>query len=177
MSKLMPIRIAAALMIAGVTIFAAYRLTYLPWRADVERKSLESITLALWERQPTFAAVRARQNVAAARTYLDRRGIHNTGLYMTAAANYRLLDDFDGAAAMYYEALRFDRRPELYYNLGLTEVNRGRRQQGVDILIHAGMFNPFFIQDITESDVRNKVEDAVHARRFLPWRDYPTMVH
>lgn len=173
----MPFRIAAALLIAGAAVAAVYRIAYLPWRADVERKSLEAITLALWERQPTFAAVRARQNIAAAEVYLDMRGIHNTGLYMATAANYRLVEDFDHAAAMYYEALRFDRRPELYYNLGITEVSRGRRQQGIDILIRASMFNPFFIQDITDGEVRSKVEDVVHARRFLPWRDYPTMVH
>src|SRR5438552_2744965 len=130
---MLPIRVFSAFVIAVTCGLAVHRLCYLPWRADVERKSLETITLALWERQPTFAAVRARQNVAAAEVYLDMRGIHNTGLYMATAANYRLLEDFDHAAAMYYEALRFDRRPELYYNLGITEVSRGRRQQGIDI--------------------------------------------
>src|SRR5262249_30505601 len=119
--SLLPIRIAAALLMAAAAAVAVYRLAYLPWRADVERKKLEDITVALWEPRPAFAAVRARENIAAARAYLDRRGIHNTGLYMAAAANYRIVEDYDNAAGMYRTALRYDRRPEIYYNLGLME--------------------------------------------------------
>lgn len=174
---LLPIRIAAALLVAGGTALAVQHLCYLPWRADVERKKQEDITVALWERQPAFTAVRARQNVLVARSFLDKRGIHNTGLYMTAAANYRLLEDYDSASEMYKEALRFDRRPELYYNLGISEVNAGRRKEGVDALIHAGLFNPFLIPDLTDAQIRAEVETAVHKQRFLPWLDFSTKVH
>ena len=170
------LRLAAALVIAVTAMFAGHRLAYLPWRADVERKRIETITFALWERRPPFASVRARQNISDARGYLDR-GIDNTGLYMAAAANYRLLDDFGHAAEMYRRALRYDRRPELYFHLGLMEINLGHRQAGIDMLIRAALFNPFLIQEIDENEIREKVEKAVHARRYLPWLDQPSVVH
>lgn len=162
------IRIALALMIACGAFVASYRFAYLPWRADVERKRLERITLALWERQSRFGQVRARENVADARRYLDR-GVHNTGLYMITAANYRLLDDYDQAVAMYREALQYDRRPELYYNVGLMELGRGRKEEAREALIYAALFNPYYILDIHDEETRNAVERAVAPRRVLPW--------
>src|SRR5262245_46389620 len=138
------IKVAGAIVIGLAALFAVRRLAYLPWRADVERKSLERITLALWERKPVFAVVKARQNVVAARAYLDH-GIHNSGLYMAAAANYRLFDDFGHAEEMYRSALRYDRRPELYFNLGLMQIDLGRREEGIQTLIRAGLFNPYLI--------------------------------
>src|SRR5262245_47940414 len=120
---------------------AIYRVAYLPWRADVERKRIETITMALLERQPAFGRGRARENIVAARRYLDR-GAHNTGLYMAAAANYRFVEDFDEAAAMYQACLRYDRRPELYYNLGIVELERFHRDAAKDALVCAAVFNP-----------------------------------
>ena len=162
------IRIAAALLIACGAVVASYRFAYLPWRADVDRKRLERITLVLWERQPRFGQPRARENVAEARQFLDR-GIHNTGLYMVAAANYRILDDYDRAVAMYREALQYDRRPQLYYNVGLMELGRGHKEEAKEALIYAALFNPYYILDIPDLEVRSEVERAVAPRRVLPW--------
>jgi tetratricopeptide (TPR) repeat protein len=162
------IRIAAALIVAGMAAAAVYRLAYLPWRADLERKRREAITLALLQREPTFTAVRARANIAGARDYLDR-GIHNTGLYMVAAANYRLVDDLDRAAEMYRAALRYDRRPEIYFNLGMTELGQGRTVAAKEDLVRAALFDAWLIPEIADP-IRAEVETAVERRRLLPWK-------
>jgi tetratricopeptide (TPR) repeat protein len=162
------IRTVAALIVAVAAAAAVYRFAYLPWRADVERKRLEAITLALWDRSPAFVRGPAQENVARARNYLDR-GVHNTGLYMAAAANYRLLDDLEQAAEMYRTALHYDQRPELYFNLGVVELGRGQIDAGKQALIRAALFNPYLIPEIPDSAVRDLVEVTVGKRRVLPW--------
>ena len=126
----------------------------------MERLKLETNTYALLKREPAFAAVRARQNVDAARYYLDR-GVHNTGLYMVAGANYRIFDDLDHAAEMYQAALRYDKRPELYFNLGMVELDRGNRIVGKQTLIEAARFNPSLIGDIADPDIRDAAQRAI----------------
>jgi len=160
------LRLALVPLLAVAAAYVVYRCCYLPWRADVERKRLETITMALWQRQPIFASVRARENVVAARTYLDR-GIHNTGLYMAAAANYRLFDDLDDAAAMYRAALRYDQRPELYYNLGIVELNRRHRAEAKAALVHAVLFNPWLIYDIDDPEMYSAAQAALASRHLL----------
>jgi tetratricopeptide (TPR) repeat protein len=157
------------MVIAAAVVIAVYRLAYLPWRADVERKRLETITVTLWERQPVFGGVRARENVGAARVYIDQ-GVHSVGLYMVTAANYRYLEDYDHAAEMYRMALRYERRPELYYNLGMVELSRRHPEEAKEALIRAGLFNPFLILEIEDLNIRAAVESAVATRRLLPWR-------
>ena len=51
------LRLALVPLLAVAAAYVVYRCCYLPWRADVERKRLETITMALWQRQPQWCVI------------------------------------------------------------------------------------------------------------------------
>ena len=64
----------------------------------------------------------------------------NIDTYMIAAANLRVLGRAEEAVSMYQRALRYDRRPELYINLGQTLIQAGHREEGLAMLVLAARF-------------------------------------
>ena len=68
---------------------------------------------------------------------------------MMRAANDRVLGNYEEARATYQEALRYDRRPELYYELGTTDLQLGRRDEGLDALYQAVLFSRNYLQSLS----------------------------
>ncbi len=69
---------------------------------------------------------------------------------MVLAAACRMLGHNQRAAAAYETALLYDRRPELYLNLGQTQLAIGDSQSGVKNLTQACIYNPSYLDDIGE---------------------------
>src|ERR1051325_2120365 len=85
-----------------------------------------------------------------------RRCPSNIQLRMIAAANLRQLGRPADAIAMYEHALRFDRRPEIYMNIGQSRVENGNRARAVDDFVRAVVFAPGMIEEVTP-DLRDEV--------------------
>jgi tetratricopeptide (TPR) repeat protein len=82
----------------------------------------------------------------------------NIGLYMIRAAALRMLGRYDEASMDYRRALRLDRRAELYFNLGLTELDAGREEKAADALTTAVfLFYPY------ADDIPEPMQDRVRA--------------
>jgi Tfp pilus assembly protein PilF len=70
--------------------------------------------------------------------------------YMIRAAALRMLGRPAEAGMDYRRALRIDRRAELYFNLGLTELEAGREEQAADALTTAVLLFYPYIDEIPQ---------------------------
>ncbi|HMC22643.1 MAG TPA: hypothetical protein VKL19_12400, partial [Thermoanaerobaculia bacterium] len=85
--------------------------------------------------------------------------------YMIAAANYAVLHRIPEAIVMYERALRYDRRPEIYFELGMAYLEVGQRDRAISALL---VWRLFYARDtgvIFDPSVRAEV-DAL-TRRFI----------
>jgi O-antigen ligase/polysaccharide polymerase Wzy-like membrane protein len=130
----------AIVVIAGAA-WVTRRFAWDPFVCEAKKLQLQARTNAALDASDAFSAAPiARDNIASAGECLTkRRG--DIDLLMIRAANDRVLGNFDDARATYLEALRYDRRPELYYELGTVDLQRGHRAEGVDELFQAVLFS------------------------------------
>lgn len=82
--------------------------------------------------------------------------------YMIRAANLRLLGRYSEAVLEYRRALEYQRRPEIYMNLGEVLVQTGAREEGLEMVRRALEFNPHLLQSITQPDIKEAV--AAHGK-------------
>jgi hypothetical protein len=160
--------VIAGLVIGALAVAAINRVAYQPWRCSVMRRTLEPATLLLWERHDLSVRARARENAAMARACISVTP-YDSAPYMIAAANDRLAGDSITAAAMYEGALRFDRRPEIYFDLGLMQLERARIADAEESFVKAGSFDPYTILDIPPEDVRVRVMQRVGKDHYFAW--------
>lgn len=161
---------AASLVVAGIAgAFLAWRIAWQPWQCNVTKKAVEARTQLTYDVVvDTFRVSRnARANLTALELCL-KTAPDDVALYMLAAANERLIGRFDEAATMYRKALQYDRRPELYYNLGLMELALNQRHAAVADLLTAVSFSRSYIHDLP-ADVQIEITDALR-------RQYPYLV-
>lgn len=150
-------RRAAAVTIILAAGYAFYAFCVVPYQCNVLRKSLTHSTAEAFARRDTpEAAVVGRRNLAA----ISRCRVptcRDLDTEMIAAANYRIIGRDADAAQLYRDALRFDRRPEIYYNLANTELAMGRREAAIADFVRASIFNPWLIRDINDGQARAEV--------------------
>jgi Tfp pilus assembly protein PilF len=80
---------------------------------------------------------------------------------MDLAGSYRALDMNEKATSTYRTALSYDRRPELYFNLGQTLLTMGQKQAGIQNLITACLYDPVYYDEISQEQL--EVKSAVRA--------------
>lgn len=143
------LRLAAILLVWATAAFALQRWCWIPYRCSLVEQQVQKLTLRIAS-LPDEPAVRtaARRNLAAMRPCLGQT-FAKVNQLMIAAANYRMLDRADAAIGLYERALQLDRRPELYLNLGLAQIEAGRTKDGIDNLVHACVYNPEFLDEIS----------------------------
>lgn len=155
---LRPARIFLTVAVLSSVCFAAYRFVILPHNCNVNRKRLRASTERVARLTDHFAAMRlARRNLDAASKAVQDCP-HELDLYMIAAANLRALGRFPEAVEMYERALMVDRRPEIYFNLGLVELKLGRRSKAIEHLTTAAIFSNRW-----RTNLPPEVADEVHA--------------
>lgn len=153
--------LAAAFMCAAA-VWAVYRLSWLPYQCEVAQKRTEAAVIAI------TGMVATPRVVEVARNSMDRmqRCIEicpaDVGLYMALAANQQVMGLLPAAANTYITALRYDRRPEIYLNLGRVQLQLNAQDEAVRNLTKACLFNINYINEISDSDIRNAVLNAVH---------------
>lgn len=126
----------AVLLLVAV---ALYHLCWIPYGCNREVKAVQRSTDAALSAPPMEAPSVARRNLLR----LDRclpQSPTDVRLLMLAAANYQILDRHADAIAAYERALRIDKRPEIYYELGLTQLSVGDRSSALASLTRAARF-------------------------------------
>jgi tetratricopeptide (TPR) repeat protein len=107
---------------------------------------------------PLHVAPIARANLVTLADCLQRRP-GDVDFLMMRAANDRLLGNYADARSTYQEALRYDRRPELYYELGSVELQLGHRDEALETLYQAVLFSRTYLASLSPD-----VVEALNAR-------------
>lgn len=140
---------------------AAFRTFCLkPYQCNIVDKSIESRTLPVLEGGAIPYSVSAIAHANLEKLEPCMKSCEAVNRYMIAAANHRMLNQPAAAAALYQQALRCDRRPEIYLNLGETQVESGEIAGGTENLVIACTYNPELMNDITVQ--RSVVEQRVY---------------
>ena len=154
------LRWLASLIICSAAAAAIWFYCIGPMRCEKMEFSVQRIT----ERIAPYAADQIRV-VPYARRNIQRLTpcmacASNVNRAMLLAANLRLIGRQEEAVAAYREALRRDRRPELYFNIGTTLLELGRDAEAREYLITACLYNPDYESAIPahQDELRNAVD-------------------
>jgi tetratricopeptide (TPR) repeat protein len=85
----------------------------------------------------------------------------DVGMIMVLAGSYRFLGNPERAVSLYRYVLRYEQRPEVYFNLGMSLIEAGGdREQAVENLKLAAIYDPSYLKDIVlyRSEVLEAVE-------------------
>lgn len=119
--------------------------------------ALEQSTLRAFSLQDPFQRqVRARENLVRL-AGCQKAFPNNVNLYLLRAANLILTGDRDAAIEEYRDALRHEKRPEIYLNLGLSLVQTSRSEEGTRFLVEAAIRDPNTLEEIPYDSIRNTV--------------------
>ncbi len=145
------------LVVVVLTGMLLVSFCYEPYRCNQKIKAADRSTTRVLDITDRFYVARvARENIRSMEPCLT----HNpSGIaaWMIAAANRRLIGQHDEAARLYEEALRYDRRPELYLQLGLTYLELHRTNEAVAALERAVRFDPETLDEVIDPDVRSRI--------------------
>lgn len=157
------IRPIAAILIAAMAAGGVYWVTIAPLRCNRRETAVVSRTKRIAFAPRTIASPIARENIE----WMEKCVCFapaETNLQMLAAANYRTLGRTDDAIAAYYKALRWDERPEIYVELGLTELEGGYEASGRAHLYRGALFNPDLLKDAEGAVVAKETRQRVLQR-------------
>jgi len=145
--------------VIGGGVWCEYELCYIPYRCGVLEKQIELRTnVALQSSDQYSSSVIAHANLAAMAPFLERCA--RPGLYMMAAANRRIVNQPQLAVNDYRKALTYDLRPEIFFELGLTELEAQHPSAAIDSLTAASLFYVGYLYEIPYQNVRERVAEA-----------------
>lgn len=158
-------RIVAVMAVIWVTSEVIYQLTYRPLACNRIKNRVQTVALEMWDRpdEPSVAR-RAREGIAAMRQCIAVSPT-DPDMYMTLAVNERLIGRLADAAATYRQALRYDRRPELFYNLGMVLLEMNQRESAALAFTEACKFDLNFANRIPDPALVETIVTAVRARQ------------
>ena len=142
------LRIVTVVVVVVLALEALRLVVYHPYVCNIAKSQIEGDTLeALGVSNPGRAAAIARGNIMLIRRCLECAPT-DVDLYVELGANWRILNSYEEAIAAYQQALKFDHRPEIYLNLGLTQLEAGRTEAGMQNLAIATKLNPHLTQQV-----------------------------
>jgi tetratricopeptide (TPR) repeat protein len=87
----------------------------------------------------------------------------------TLAAAAEASDDLRTAITQYQRALLIDRRPELYFNLGLAQQEAPARPAALENIVRACAFDPSRLKDIPYDEMRKATKRRIRERYGTDW--------
>lgn len=163
-------RYISASIVVVTAVAAVNMLCVVPYECNLKEKRWEAITLAMFERRNGSSAERQVAQRTLSEMQRCLKSDPNANLCMIAAANYRLLGRNSEAVRLYETALQYDRRPEIYYNIGETQLDAGIWDEAIKNLSTAVYFNPFLADNLPEvAPETGKFPSPEHPERNPRW--------
>jgi tetratricopeptide (TPR) repeat protein len=155
-------RSVVAIAIALAALAALDLLVVVPWRCDVLARGVsESTERAKLLRGSERSRAAATNNISLLGecAELCRTDVN---MAMLLASNFRLLNHNSVAAALLEEALHYEHRPELYFELGNTQLELGLRDEALENFVRAGNFvGTSDFKEIADPEIRERAYAAV----------------
>lgn len=157
------LRVLAALAVVSATTYAIERSVWRPFRC-AGIVSSASAALAAAEQRSDHDYRRTARDV---RSKLQRCECVSDALEVRTsfalAESATALGDHHAAITAYEHALTTDRRPELYFALGMAHLDALNRTAALDNLTRACAFDPARLNDIPYADLREETARRVSA--------------
>lgn len=161
-------KIARVLAVAVAAVLAGwgfYRLAWVPFRCNIQAKrAMAQTDYATRVADEYNAVLAARENLRLLRGCTEKCPWDVRSLF-AEAWNLRILKRYDDAIETYQQALRYDRRPELYVELGNAYLEAGNEAAGVDALLQAGRFDSFVLARVDRVDIRDRVMKQLESEK------------
>jgi tetratricopeptide (TPR) repeat protein len=153
----------AAIYGLGVT----YRFALLPFFGNLAKREVAvSTQLVKREIGPGFSpTVRARDNVARSQFWITRTP-EDVGFRMLLMVNLMRLKRYEDAERAAVEALRYDIRPEIYFNMGLSQLEQGRKRAAAESFGLAIRFDPLLQREVPSSVESSSFAYAASQQNF-----------
>ena len=151
----------ALAVIAFGSLFALRSCVVVPAGCLIRVKRVENQTKLALDAAGNFQAiVLARENIDRLR-HCENHYPLDVNVYMLEGANFQIMQQLDRAAAAYEKALRIDRRPEIYFNLGIVQLEMKHREKARTNFISAVTFAPRMIEEIPDITIREEVKAEI----------------
>ena len=152
------VRVTLSVLIAAVAVVAVDRLCYARYVCNLSAGRAErSLSSYFVVKDEVAARIAARQTIEDM-DHCIPSWCTNVAFYMARGAALRMLGRPAEAQTEYRRALKFDRRAELYFNLGLAEMESGRDAEALDALTTAVL-----VQRTLLDDIPTPMQDRVRA--------------
>jgi len=143
------LRVAGRVVVTIIAAPALYRYSFEPIYANRALKDVELRT-----RSALDGAMSDDRAVMNARDNLERLGrfeprcVLAVEYHMLWAANDRILHRTDDALTHYTLALAMEHRPEIYFERGLTYLEKGDVDRATADVARAARFNPNYVSEV-----------------------------
>jgi hypothetical protein len=163
-----PRQLIALVVVAPLTIFGLYRCSYLPLRCSIVCASTEKQLVAAMNRGDDYGGIVAGRRALGVLHGCELRPLQIDPPLLTALS-FRLTHQYDESIAWYGRTLAVDRRPEIYFGLGMTQLKTGQRVDAMRNLTVAVAFDPRVLDGIDDGVVRDAVKRSVTAKYGADW--------
>ncbi len=169
MSRLLIVmgRGAALLLLVAATIYALNRWALIPLRCSYTA-SIGAATLDLAE-QSGHKSARLAREIRDDLKGCDCVSPHDVAIPMTLAATAEACNDLPTAITEYQHALQIDRRPEIYFHLGLIQYETLDHRAAIENIIRACAFDPARLADIPYDDARQETKRRLEEAYGAEW--------
>lgn len=154
------LRLVGLTIIVAAGVGALLWFAYVPLRCNALIVSAEHDTRSALTAEPWVQRARARRTLDLVTPCL-KASPSQVDLWMLAGANLQILGRWEAAAAMYASGLKYDRRPELYLQLGRSLLQTGQTAAAVDALTQGVRFAPHVIREVADAQVRRAIYERL----------------
>ncbi|HEX8252181.1 MAG TPA: hypothetical protein VF846_03450 [Thermoanaerobaculia bacterium] len=158
------VKVLAALVILTVAALAIRRHCYVPVRCTIIAAEVERRTSRLSKGASYDIAAGTRENLIRLQPCIDAVP-WNVVYRDLAAANYQLREDHASMRAQYEAALRYDRRPELHFRLGLALLALGETEAADKHLYTGGVVWPDSLTRLQQPQQDEMLQRVYKARQ------------
>ena len=160
-------RIAGLMLIAGATAYSLSRCVLVPLRC-ARAASRGAAALDADERQRDYATRRLATRVRANLRGCECVSAPNAHIAFILGGVSATLGDDRAAVTEYERALILERRPEIYFGLGMAQRALDR-SAAMENLTRACAFDPARLADIPYQEIRDEVEGRLRATYGADW--------
>lgn len=145
------IRLAAIV----VAVLAVHRYVCVPWQVNGVLYIVQQRTKIALDAGPDRALQIARGNIDRLLPFAPDC-TRNVDYFLLLAANARLVGNREMALEEYTAALSADRRPEIYFNRGMTYFESGNVEAAMPDFVRAARFSEYVL-DSMDGELRTRV--------------------
>ena len=161
-------RVVVAAAIIGAAFYAIERVSLAPLRC-ARAATVGAAGLARIEFLNDHTKFRAARAVAGSLDGCDCLSPSRSRALAVRAAAFRTAGDHKAAVATYEQILAMDRRPEIYFALGLSHLAAFDRASALDSFERACEFDPKRLRKVPYDELREEVERRLVAKHGADW--------